>query len=68
MRRYRSTLLLFSAVLGLLVAALSSYAALSSARVVEVVGVFAGAFGAGATLVQAVHERRARTTEDPRAT
>lgn len=63
-RRPRSALLLVSAALGLLVAILSAYSALASARVVEVVGVFAGAFGAGATLVQAVHEHRGRAAED----
>jgi hypothetical protein len=56
--RSRPVVIVISAVLGLFVAALGAVDALSCARPVAIVTVFAGAFGAGAALVAALHERR----------
>ena len=61
MKRHRLTLLLLSAVLGFGLALAGAASALACARPVEVVTVFAGAFGSGAALVAALREYRDRS-------
>lgn len=57
-KRHRRTLLLVSAVLGLMLALASAVPMLDTARAVDVLALFGGAFGAGAAFVAAIHQRR----------
>lgn len=53
MKRHRPALLLVSAVIGVVIAIVGAASAIEWARPVDVVAIFAGAFGSGATLVAA---------------
>ena len=55
---------LLSAVVGIVVAVAGALSALDSARLVDVIGIFAGAFGAGAALVFAVVSRHSGPTPE----
>jgi hypothetical protein len=65
MTRNRTTWLLVSAVAGLSAALAGAASALDTTRLVEIISIFAGAFGAGAALVSAVYERRATQAPPP---
>lgn len=58
MKSRRHVFLAIAAGAGLVVAASGALAALDLARLVDVVGVFAGGFASGAALVAAVHAYR----------
>jgi hypothetical protein len=64
MKRHRPTLLLIGALAGLVIAAQGASSLLASARAVDVVTVFAGAFGAGAALADALHSRKGIARHD----
>jgi hypothetical protein len=61
MKRHRAKMLLTAAIIGLAAAAMGAWSALEVTRTVDVIGLFAGGFGAGAGFVAALHEWRGRT-------
>ena len=55
---------LLASMMALIVAAAGAASALEAARLVDIVAIVGGAFGAGASFVAAIHSRRAMRAEN----